>query len=112
MNPIHVGIDYTEALEGKKSLLALEMDFLRLSRIIREFHILRNRELILKNKLRLSFASLKNNLVETQNALPETPEAKKLDLKSKQKKSKIREKYSKGIEFQLQEIKEKLASLG
>ncbi len=115
-NLIHVKLEYGEALQSKKDILLSEMNLLKITRIIKEYRLLRLEELKIKLKLYREIKETLTNIRKMQTALPklEIPEILKKDKEIEEPdKLPIREKvYDEGIESQLQEIQEKLKSIG
>lgn len=119
-NLIHVKFGYEEAFQSKKDILYLEMDLLKISKTIKNYHILRSDELELKLKFHKKIKEVNTNLRRLQTILPKLkiPEILKKD-KDMEETSKLEEVTQKPkksqedetLEFQLQEIQKKLDSL-
>ena len=109
MKKLHVRLEYNETIEGKKEILSSQVNVLELLKKIKNYKILRKRELILKNKVKKEIRILSTEINKIQETFPEEETAEG----SWEKKEilKEEEKYEKGIELQLEEIKEKLARL-
>ena len=112
-NLVHVKVGYEEALESKKDLLSLELNFVNVLKTIRKYKLIRLNELKIKNRLKRTTASALTNVRKIENALP------KIKLKNLPKKvsrefpKSISEKSEKDIvlEQELRQIQEKLRLL-
>ena len=103
----HVKIDRHDALSGKKSLLSAEIDILNIQKKVRNYKVLRKKELSLRSKLKTNFNSLKSKINLFQTSLPKDEHHPK-----PQKKQKIIERsHTKDIQDELNDIKLKLAQL-
>ena len=111
-NLIHVKIEYEEALQSKKNVLSSEMDLLKIAKIMKEYRFLRLKELKLKSRLHTKIKGMITNIRKLQATLPklEIPEILKED-KSFKKADKIKKTQNDELEYQLQEIQDKLKSL-
>ncbi len=108
MESLHVKFERDEALAGKKEFLYSQIALLELLKKLKDYRNSRKQELILKYRLRRELNSAKTKIVEIGEHLPkETEEDIRMSRKSKIKEHEER----KGIEAQLQEIREKLAGL-
>ena len=56
-NLINVKLEYGEALQSKKDILTSEMNLLRIAKALKNYHILRTKELKSKSKLHFSATS-------------------------------------------------------
>ena len=108
-NLIHVKFEYEEALQSKKEVLSSEMTLLKIAKIIKEYRFLRLEELKLKLKLHRRMKETITNMRKLQTILP-TLEILKKDEDNK-KVDKIKKTQYDGLEYQLQEIQDKLKSL-
>ena len=108
-NLIHVKFEYEEALQSKKEVLSSEMTLLKIAKIIKEYRFLRLEELKLKLKLHRRMKETITNMRKLQTILP-TLEILKKDEDIK-KVDKIKKTQYDGLEYQLQEIQDKLKSL-
>ena len=108
-NLIHVKFEYEEALQSKKEVLSSEMTLLKIVKIIKEYRSLRLEELKLKLKLHRRMKETITNMRKLQTILP-TLEILKKDEDIK-KVDKIKKTQYDGLEYQLQEIQDKLKSL-
>ena len=71
----HVKFEYEDALNGKKQLLSSEINLLHILKKIKSYKLLRKKELILKNKLRLQLGNLRKKLIILHNHLLTTIQA-------------------------------------
>ena len=104
----HIKLEYNDAISAKKQLLSSEINLLNLVKKIRNYKILRKKELNEKNKLKISMGELKMKLGLLISTLPEQ---EKTDIRVKIKEKKIDLKKSKDMEDELKEIKQKLDKL-
>ena len=118
---IHVKFEYDEALNIKKDLLSSEANLLRITRAIKDYHLLRSEELKLKTRLH---SKINEFLTEIKKMLQTVPRIKIPDIlrgrgfeghESDGIEAKIKiakeKNYNQDIESQLQEIQEKLRRL-
>ena len=107
---VHIKVDYDEALQSKRDILASERDFLRIIKRIKRYKLLRGEELN-SNITKLNQILPK---VKLPNILKKKEEAKKKEIKEeKQSKIEIKEIHEDDdLERQLIEIQEKLRKLG
>lgn len=115
-NLIHVKLEYEEALQSKRDVLSSEMNLLRIAKTIKNYHLLRTEELKIKSKLYRRIKEVIANIKKMQITLPtlKIPEILKKDKEVEEpKKVQVKEKqYDDSLESQLQEIQEKLKSIG
>ncbi len=117
-NLIHVKIDYEEALQSKRDILASEKDILQILKTLKRYHLLRKEELTLKLKLQVKIKELKLNLKKLSETLPKV-KTSPLPKKEESKDGKAttatpktkEEKEEDDLEKQLREIQDKLRSL-
>ena len=112
-NLIHVKLEYGEALQSKKDILSSEMNLLRVTKMIKEYRLLRLEELKIKLKLYRKIKEIITTLKKMQTTLPKLkiPEILKNGREIEEpSKLPIRE-YDESLESQLQEIQDKLNSL-
>ena len=110
-------MDYAEALESKKALLASELNSIKISRIMKRYWLLRAKECTLKQQLNIQMKQLKAHLTQILKELP-TPELPAL-LKEGRKRAEISDieaianesEYDYKLEKELKEIQKKLAEL-
>ena len=105
----HIKLDYEEALSAKKQLLSTQLNLLRTAKKITNYKILRKKENIIRNKLKVNLTSLKTQLKHLQTTFPKQD----LEIKdSSSTKIKKQEKsQSSAIQDQLKDIQKKLARL-
>jgi hypothetical protein len=111
---IHVKIDYMEAVQSKKDLLASERDFIRILKIIKKYSLLRKEELTLRLRMQSKIKALKINLGRLSEILPKVkiPSILKKNEIEEEKPLKIKqEAKDKDLESQLREIQERLRKL-
>jgi len=107
METRHVKLDYEEALNSKKELLNMQLNFLKVAKKIKSYGALRKKELALKNGLRVGLVNFRTKSQLFLSSLPGEP----------LKKNKVRKKVngSSGDEDfhqELEDIKQKLERLG
>lgn len=130
---IHVGIGYSEAIQGKREVLLSEGSLLKIIKSMRAYSELRKREFILKNRIKKDLSSVKILIKEVEEELPEKgeidmPMKKKpklpefdVDIKElkriqekeieKEEIKKLQKTKNREIEEELEEISRKLAQL-
>jgi len=115
-NLIHVKLEYKEALESKRNILSSEINLLRIAKTIKKYRFLRMEELKIKLRLHRKIKEILTNMRKIQTTLPrlEIPEILKRDREIEEPdKLPIREReYDESLESQLQEIQDKLKSIG
>lgn len=113
-NPIHIKLDYSEAVDTKKDILTLQMRLLKINRTIREYGLYRNEEFELKSLLYKKAKEIKLNIGKLQKTLPKAKLPKILEKEDEEKSEKL-SKTVRGpegnIEDQLQEIQKRLNEL-
>lgn len=115
-NLIHIKFEYEEALQSKKDILLSEMNLLKISKTIKNYSSLRLEELDLKLKLFKKIKEINADLRKLQISLPrlKIPEILKKD-EDDEEISKVKEikegPYEEDIEYELQEIQDKLRSI-
>ncbi|MEK6906282.1 MAG: hypothetical protein AABW81_01535 [Nanoarchaeota archaeon] len=115
---IHIRLGYDESVQAKKDILSLEVNLINTLKALKKYKNLRTEELSKKLKLSKKTKDVKNNIRNIQLNLP------KMDIPEiiKRKEEIINEPiknikgvknniYDRNLEMELQEIKEKLASL-
>lgn len=115
-NLIHIKFEYEEALQSKKDILLSEMNLLKISKTIKNYSSLRLEELDLKLKLFKKIKEINADLRKLQISLPrlKIPEILKKDEDTEEisKVKEIKERpYEGDIEYELQEIQDKLRSI-
>ncbi len=114
---IHIKLDYREALISKKSILSLEMETLKLIKILENYRNLRIHEFTLKENLKKKIKETTATIRKLERTLPKLkiPEYLKEDSSSekieKTQYSTLKHKESNDIESQLLEIQKRLDSL-
>ena len=117
---IHVRLEYGDAVQSKKDILASEMALLRMLRTIKRYHLLRGGELNLKIDMLKKIKEIKVNIGKMQTTLPKLkiPDILQKEDESKEVKNAGQEtkkpkeiSHDMGLESQLQEIQEKLRAL-
>lgn len=99
-NPVHVKLNFEEAVSSKRGVLSMEMWLLEAAKNIEKYKLLRIKELTLKEKLKKKSKEARSSFKKLKEALPE-PEVPKsvkgvhtkrhLKTSSNQKKSEIEE---------------------
>jgi len=107
METRYVKFNYGEALEAKKQLLSAELNLLQTSKRVRNYKLLRKKELITKNKLKTALKNLRTKINALQSTLPQEEMPKTLKKRTRKKK----EKQEQNVQEQLQEIQDKLERL-
>ena len=115
-NLIHIRLENEEALESRRQILTSEREFLKIMQKIKNYHLLRLKELDTKIRLHNKIRSLINDIRKLQRTLPklEIPKIlqKEEDIEIEKTKMKTKKKkYSGDIGSQLQEIQDKLNAL-
>jgi hypothetical protein len=115
---LHLRIDFSEALNAKKSLLSTKITFLQAIQIIESYFSNRKKELAMKVELKDKIKEINNQISELiHQELPrvtgeETKFGKESVKISKDKNLNKKEKKNRSaIEFELREIKRKLEEL-
>ncbi len=118
MKNLYVRFEYDEAVENKKQLLSSQADLLELLKSFKNYKHTRERELILKNKFKLRWLELQNELASIIQFFPqEAEEEKEVESLRKETKHKTRilespeKREYETIESELNEIQRKLARL-
>jgi len=125
MNNIHVRVDYNQALNSKREVLLIQESLLKSIMHMKKYNSLRKIEFSLKNKIKKDIFELNKRFISLQEHFPreEASMAQQITGKSKRKdiiveKTESREmpKEKKParrneLEYELQEIREKLARL-
>jgi len=115
---IHVKIDYDELVPGKKQILSLESNLIRIIQIIKRYERLRLKELRLKASVARRLKEAKKGLNKLGKELPklEIPEIledkmKELEKELHPKKKGLSTKKRDNLQAQLEEIRAKLRRL-
>ena len=115
-NLIHVKFEYSEAVNAKKQMLSVEMQLLKIARIIGNYKKIRSKGLRTKLKTYRRIIELQKDLKKMQQTLPKIKVPKILQ-KDEIEKIKINEiepsstQYDKSLENELQDIQDKLNKL-
>lgn len=114
-NPIHIKLEYLEALNSKKDILYSEQDLLKIVRIMKRYSALRSAELKLKLQLQ---KELKETIKYFSSLEATLPKIELPEIMIHGKKSAIQEineeresPEEKNLERQLEEIQRKLRIL-
>jgi len=115
-NFVYVRLEYEEALQSKRDILASQADLLRITQMIRKYRLLRLEELKLKAQFSRKLKELKTKKKKIKTGLPplKVPSIKKDEEETKLTKiiKSKKESYDDGLESQLREIQEKLKAIG
>ena len=122
-NLIHVKLEYGEALKARRDILLSEMNLLRIIKIMQKYHLLRSEELKTKLKVYRKIKEINTNIKKLQTTLPELKIPKILKSEDSEEEEEIEgienrikgtkeSPYDENLEAQLQEIQEKLKSIG
>ncbi len=107
METRHVRLNYKNALDAKKQVLSLEINFLHMLRMLKSYETLRKKEFSEKNKLKINLTSLKAKTKLIKLTFPEQ-ESK---IKKQTKTISIKKQNRKNLQKEVEEIKEKLKRL-
>ena len=107
METKYIRFNHEQALNAKKQFLSAELNILQTAKKVKNYKILRKREVITKTKLKTALRNLKTKINVLQSTFPE----QEMPEPSKKKEKKIKKKQEQDIQEQLQEIQEKLARL-
>jgi hypothetical protein len=109
---IHIKFGAGEAIKTKKDLLISQSNLLKLRRTIKRYHLLRQKELIKKEKLKKQIKEMHTFLNKLQKILPGIEFLKILESQGiKKQKDKRKEKKQDSLEIELREIQKKLREL-
>ncbi|VVB79960.1 Uncharacterised protein [uncultured archaeon] len=113
-NPLHIRIEYMEAVESKRDLLSTEANLIQIRQAIKKYQDLRIQELRLKLKIQKAVKEVESEIAHLEKILPqiriprylveETFDNKPLKILSESPRSQ-------DLESQLKEIQEKLRGL-
>lgn len=105
-SPIHVGLEYEEAINSKKNVLSSEIELLEMIKNLKKYKNLRIEELKIKDSLYKKIMDTLREIKKLEKILPKVKEKKEI------KKEVIKkEKPDEDIEFQLREIRGKLRAM-
>ena len=116
-NLIHIKFEYDSALESKKDILASEIDLLKMSQKLENYHKNRGDELDIKIKMEKKLKALKIDIGKLQSLLPKIKIPKILRPETEREeepevpKERIKKPKEDKIETELQEIQKRLSSL-
>jgi lipoate-protein ligase A len=116
-NFVYVKLEYGEALESKRDILASQVSLLRIVQMMRHYRLLRLEELKIKAKMHRKIKELVANIKKIKTDLPhiKIPHIKKTDEEKEFRKKLIENggnEYDNNLEIQLQQIQEKLRDIG
>ncbi len=107
METRHIKLDYEEALSAKKQLLSVELGLLQTEKKVRNYKLLRKKELAMKNFIRRCLRELRMKINSEELTLPAQEEPIKIRIIKKG----IEKRKQEDIQYQLEEIQAKLARL-
>lgn len=107
METRHIKLDYEEALSAKKQLLSIELNLLQTEKRVRNYKLLRKKELAMKNLLKRYLRELRMKISSEESTFP----AEEEPIKMRTIKKGIEKRKQEDIKKQLDEIQEKLARL-
>lgn len=107
METKYIQISYGEAFASKKQLLSSELNLLHALEEVRNYKVLRKKELMIKNNLKIVLKDLRIKINQIQSTFPEETILKI----SKEKTKKMKKEQEQNIQGQLQEIQDKLERL-
>jgi len=112
-NLIHVKIEYREAIQAKKDILASQMNLLKILNSIKKYHILRSNELKIKTRTHRKLKEANTNIRKLQITLPKIkiPEILKKNKDANEPLKEIKGTFNNSIESQLQDIQKKLQAI-
>ena len=108
MESRHIRIDYDDAIASKKQLLNSEINALEIAKRIKNYQLLRKKEIVLKNELKNHMTFLGVKISGLLDTLPETYSRSN----SREKKNSGKIKESKDFNQELEDIKRRLEALG
>jgi len=115
--PIHVKLEYIEALNSKRDFLSFQKNLLRSLKFMNQYYSLRFSELQVKERLHKRIKETLTDINKIESTLPKANIPKMLKKETEEeyqfvkKQQKKTEKYNKDIESQLAEIQRKLRNL-
>jgi hypothetical protein len=107
MESKHIKLEYEEALSAKKQFLSIELGLLQTEKRVRNYKLLRKKELAMKNFIRRCLRELRMKISYNESTLPDEEEP----IKVKTIRKSIENRKNEDIKKQLDEIQEKLARL-
>ena len=96
---VHIKVDYDEALQSKRDILASERDFLRIIKRIKRYKLLRGEELNNRIKIQNKLKELNSNITKLNQILPKVKLPNILKKKEEAKKKEIKEEKQSKIEI-------------
>lgn len=111
-NLVHIKFEYSEALESKKDLLSLELELIKIIKIIKEYKSMRIKELRLKKQLKGKTSSTITNTKRIQESLPKIKlhHIKRDSIRFAEERREM-DTHDLVLENELQQIQEKLRAL-
>jgi helix-turn-helix protein len=111
-NPVYLKLEYEESLESKKDILSLEISFLNVLKIIKQFDFLREQELNFKIQLYKQVQQLSLLLRKTKSTFPFFKVPHAVQQESEKREVITKEKnIDRDLESQLRDIQEKLRAI-
>ncbi len=110
---VHVKLDYSEAIQSKKSTLSSEADIIKIIKSLQRYRLLRKKELVLKQKLFTKIKGITPKIKELESSLPEPELPKRLQSDKHKKSSYLDEdkKTEDSLENQLRDIQKRLNAI-
>jgi len=108
METRHIRIDYEEALSSKKQLLSAELNLLHIIKKMKNYKVLRKKEIQTKTSLKSELSALKSKINLIQSTFPQEEAPVKINNKT----TSLETKKSQNLQTELEDIKSKLAKLG
>ena len=110
-NPIHIKLEYEEAVISKKTILTSQMNLLRIAKTINIYRAYRTQELILKTQFYKKIKEARENITQMKRILPE-PEIPEILQKEERTEHKTNKKnVDRTIEEQLRDIQRRIEEL-
>jgi len=121
--PVHIKMDYNEAVSSKKDMLISQMNLLKVRTTLRRYRILRGKELREKERLKKNMSDALLLIKKLQDSIPKSHVPKIHKLKKtdnvqietytpKDKKMEAEQLVYDNLEAELKEIQERLKALG
>jgi len=110
METRHVKLEYEEALNAKKQLLSTELSILQTSKRLKNYKLLRKKELTKKSKIKAILTSLKSKLNLLISTFPDEEGNPKSPRKAKRKRQEGKKERT-DLTQELENIEKKLAKL-
>ena len=110
-NPIHIKLEYEEAVISKKTILTSQMNLLRIAKTINIYRAYRTQELILKTQFYKKIKEARENITQIKRILPE-PEIPEILQKEEEISQKTKKKsQERSLEEQLRDIQRRIEEL-